>query len=171
MPARATPLARLRAVALALPQAYEQETWELPTFRVGQRIFAMYVPREGRPALWVKAPPGAQAILVGADAERFFAPPYLGPKGWVGMHLDRGADWTEVAGLVRRSFSLVVPRRLAALLGQAQEPLLQPGAEARPVRARRAAPAGPDSSPSCGPAEPTVRNRPPRPRHARRGRG
>lgn len=117
MPPRPTPLARLRALALALPDAFEQETWDLPTFRVRGKIFAMFVPREGRPAIWVKAPPGAQAILVGADPERFFAPPYVGPKGWVGMHLDRGADWDEVAGLVRRSFALVAPRRLAARLG------------------------------------------------------
>jgi predicted DNA-binding protein (MmcQ/YjbR family) len=54
-------------------------------------------------------------VLVGADPERFFAPPYVGPKGWVGMRLDRDPDWAEVAVLVRRSYGLVAPKRLAAL--------------------------------------------------------
>lgn len=111
----AGPLVRLRKICLALPEAYEQETWDLPTFRVHARIFAMFVGERGaRPAVWLKAPPGAQAILVGADAGRFFAPPYVGPKGWVGIFLDCRPDWKEVALLVRRSYTLVAPRKLAA---------------------------------------------------------
>lgn len=113
----AGPLDRLRKLCLALPDSYEQETWDLPTFRVRARIFAMFVASRGdRPAVWLKAPPGAQAILVGADAGRFFAPPYVGPKGWVGIFLDRRPDWAEVTLLVRRSYCLVAPRRLAARL-------------------------------------------------------
>jgi len=118
----AGPLVRLRKVCLALPESYERETWDLPTFRVRTKIFAMYLAgsraasRGDRPAVWLKAPPGAQAILVGADADRFFAPPYVGPKGWVGMFLDRRPDWAEVTLLVRRSYTLVAPRRLAARL-------------------------------------------------------
>jgi predicted DNA-binding protein (MmcQ/YjbR family) len=108
-------LARLRRICLALPEAYQQETWETETFRVRAKIFAMFVHERGaRPAVWLKAPPGAQAILVGADAERFFAPPYVGPKGWVGIFLDRRPDWNEVALLVRRSYALVAPRKLVA---------------------------------------------------------
>jgi predicted DNA-binding protein (MmcQ/YjbR family) len=109
-------LDRLRAICLALPEAAEQETWDLPTFRVRAKIFAMHVETDGRPSVWCKAPPGSQAILVGADPERFFAPPYVGPKGWVGMHLDSRADWREVATLVGRSYRLVAPRALVAQL-------------------------------------------------------
>lgn len=104
------PIERVRAICLALPEAEERETWGAPTFRVRDRIFAMS--RED--AVWCKAPKGAQAILLGADPDRFFAPPYVGPKGWIGIRLDRGADWAEVAALLRRSYRLVAPRRLAA---------------------------------------------------------
>ena len=64
--------------------------------------------------VWAKAPPGSQAVLVGADPRRFFSPPYYGPKGWVGMRLDDGVDWAEVAVFVMRSYRLVAPRRLRA---------------------------------------------------------
>jgi hypothetical protein len=43
---------------------------------------------DGRESLWCKAPPGSQMVLVGADPERFFVPPYVGHKGWAGMRLD-----------------------------------------------------------------------------------
>lgn len=107
---------RLRAICLALPEAEERETWGAPTYRVRDRIFAMLRTGDGRISLWCKAPPGAQEILVGADPELFFRPPYVGPKGWIGMRLDRGPDWQEVAALVRRSYGLTAPRRLAGRL-------------------------------------------------------
>ena len=108
------PLARLRAICLALPEAIEQETWEIPTFRVRAKIFAMYTLDDTRPAFWCKAPPGSQTILVGADPERFFVPPYVGHKGWIGVHLDARPDWREIAGLVARSYRMTAPKRLAA---------------------------------------------------------
>ncbi|WP_431270574.1 MmcQ/YjbR family DNA-binding protein [Dankookia sp. P2] len=81
------------------------------------RIFAM-APGQGRDlAAWCKAPSGAQQVLVGADPDRFFAPPYLGPKGWIGVWLHPPPDWTEVAGLVRRSSRLVALKRLAMQAG------------------------------------------------------
>ena len=64
----------------------------------------------------VQGAPGSQMVLVGADPERFFVPPYVGHKGWVGMRLDSGPDWDEVAALVRRSYRLIAPKRLAALI-------------------------------------------------------
>ena len=79
---------RLRAICLALPEAVEQETWGDPTFRVRGKIFAMAKQDDGRISVWCKAPPGSQLILIGADPDRFFAPPYVGPKGWIGMRLD-----------------------------------------------------------------------------------
>jgi hypothetical protein len=110
-------MARLRALCLALPEAEERETWGLPTFRVRGRIFAM-APGQGPDlAVWCKAPPGAQQVLVGADPDRFFAPPYVGPKGWIGMRLHPPPDWAEVAGLVHRSWRLVAPKRLVVQAG------------------------------------------------------
>jgi hypothetical protein len=71
---------------------------------------------EEQPAVWCKAPPGAQAILIGADDDRFFRPPYVGHKGWIGIHLDARPDWREVALLVQRSYRMTAPKRLAVLV-------------------------------------------------------
>ena len=110
---RLRPIDRLRKLCLALPEAEERETWEIPTFRVRDKIYVMYVEdEEDRPGIWCKAPPGSQTILVGADPKRFFVPPYVGHKGWVGMHLDRRVDWKEVAVLVERSYRLTAPKRI-----------------------------------------------------------
>jgi predicted DNA-binding protein (MmcQ/YjbR family) len=108
---------RLRRICLSLPEAEERETWEVPTFRVRSKIFAMHTDdAERRPSVWLKAPPGSQQVLVGADGERFFVPPYVGHKGWVGMRLDRRPNWDEVALLVRRSYRMTAPRKLAVLI-------------------------------------------------------
>ena len=108
-----TPIDRLRAICLALPEASEKEAWGDPTFRVRDRIFAMPKAGDGRISVWLKAPPGAQEILIGADPELFFRPPYVGHKGWVGMRLDREPDWAEVEMLVERSYRMTAPKRLA----------------------------------------------------------
>jgi predicted DNA-binding protein (MmcQ/YjbR family) len=110
------PIERLRAICLALPEAVEKEAWSDPTFRVRDKIFAMEKRGDGRRSVWCKAPPGSQMVLVGADPERFFVPPYVGHKGWVGMRLDADPDWDEVATLVRRSYRLIAPKRLAAFV-------------------------------------------------------
>lgn len=109
-------LARLRAICLDLPEAAEQETWGDPTFRVRRKIFAMPKRGDGRLSVWFKTPPGSQMVLVGSDPQRFFVPPYVGPKGWVGMRLDDGPDWDEVASLMRRSYRMIAPKRLAELV-------------------------------------------------------
>ena len=110
------PLHRLRALCLALPEAEERETWGEANFRVHAKIFVLHLHNDGAPAFWCKAPPGSQHILVNADPARFFTPPYLGHKGWVGVHLTRRPDWQEIAVLIRRSYTLVAPRRLARLV-------------------------------------------------------
>jgi hypothetical protein len=116
-----TPLARLRKVCLALPEAHEVEAWGEPTFRVRNKLFAMYAASNnhhggGRPAVWCKAAPGNQALMVRAEPDRFFVPPYVGPSGWVGVWLDRRPDWSEVRELMRDSYRLVAPKSLAAQL-------------------------------------------------------
>ena len=108
------PIDRLRAICLALPEAAEKQAWGDPTFRVHDKIFAMEKRGDGRISLWCKAPPGSQVVLVGADAQRFFVPPYVGSKGWIGVRLDDKPDWDEVAALVKRSYLLTAPRKLAA---------------------------------------------------------
>jgi hypothetical protein len=116
-----SPLARLRKLCLALPEAHEAEAWGEPTFRVRNKLFAMYADAvnhhgNGRAAVWCKAAPGNQALMVQAAPERFFVPPYVGPSGWVGVRLDRRVNWRELAALLHDAYRLVAPKRLAALL-------------------------------------------------------
>jgi predicted DNA-binding protein (MmcQ/YjbR family) len=108
------PIDRLREICLALPEAAEKEAWGDPTFRVRDKIFAMQKRGDGRVSVWLKAPEGSQTILVGADPGRYFVPPYVGHKGWIGVRLDAGPDWAQVAALVKRSYRLIAPKRLAA---------------------------------------------------------
>jgi hypothetical protein len=108
-------LPRVRKICLSLPEAYEKIAWGAPTFRVKDRQFAMYLDNhhgDGRLALWCKAAPGAQETLVEADPGHFFVPPYVGPAGWIGIHLDKGLDWDVIAGLVREGYLEVAPKRL-----------------------------------------------------------
>jgi predicted DNA-binding protein (MmcQ/YjbR family) len=109
-------LAELRRICLDLPEATEQETWESATFRVRGKIFAMTSGDETRSEVWCKAGIGVQAILIAADSRRFFSPPYVGPKGWIGIRFDRETDWEEVSDLIEESYRLVAPKRLIALL-------------------------------------------------------
>ena len=107
-------LERLRAVCLSLPDAVEKVAWGDPTWRVGDRIFAMQKGNYegGRPSVWLKAPPGGQELLIGAAPERFFVPPYLGHKGWIGVWLDGPTvDWEELADLIEDSHGLIARRR------------------------------------------------------------
>ena len=71
---------------------------------------------DGRLAIWCAAPPGVQEAIVGADAERFFRPPYVGHRGWVGIRLDLRVDWHQVAAAIDDAYRLVAPRRLIAVL-------------------------------------------------------
>lgn len=118
----ATPyLPRLRRLCLALPEAHEVEAWGEPTFRVRNKLFAMFASAgnhhgAGRPAVWCKAAPGNQELMIEAAPGRYFKPPYVGPSGWVGMWLDRRVSWKEVDALLRDSYLLVAPRKLVTAL-------------------------------------------------------
>ena len=72
---------------------------------------------DGRLALWCAAPIGVQQELVDEDPERFFVPPYVGGRGWIGVRLDRDVDWDEVRGIVTDGFRVVAPKKVADLLG------------------------------------------------------
>ena len=89
-------------------------------FRVRKKIFAYYLydhHGDGRIALCCKAMPGEQGFLVGKEPRRFFVPPYVGPKGWVGVRLDLAkVDWGEIAYLVGMAYRLSAPRTLVARL-------------------------------------------------------
>ena len=123
---RQQPIERLREVSLALPESFEKLAWKTPTFRVDRKKAKMFVlysfPEGDRPAFWCNGEEGAQDALTEIDPERFFRPPYLGPRGWIGMYLDRRVSWKEVASLVDASYRLVAPAHLISQLNMAKAP-------------------------------------------------
>ena len=108
-------MARVREICLALPEATEKSFGghTSPAFRVRDKMFVMI--GEDRTAMTFKAAAGVQEALVGDDPERFYVPPYVGSKGWVGTRLDVDQDWDEIAELLVDSYRLIAPKRLAAL--------------------------------------------------------
>lgn len=114
----ASPIARLLKLCLALPEAHEVEAWGEPTFRVRNKILTMYASAAshhgaGRPAVWIKATPGNQALMIQTAPQRFFLPPYVGPSGWVGVYLDRTSAWSELGDLLQDAYCLTARKRLA----------------------------------------------------------
>ncbi len=112
-----SPLSRIRRIALVLPEAHEVEAWGEPTFRVRNKLFVMYASPGnhhggGRPAIWCKAAPGHQGVMVAADASRFFVPPYVGKAGWIGVWLDESPDWPEIGEIIAESWKLIAPKKL-----------------------------------------------------------
>ena len=107
---------RIREICLALPEAYEEETWGEATFRVRKKIFAMAGDHDGGQTVCMKAlRDDQQALLV--QGEPYFYPSYVGSKGWIGVDLkSRSVDWDEVIELLRESYRLVAPKTLAARL-------------------------------------------------------
>jgi hypothetical protein len=119
---RAQTLARIRKLCLALPETSERLSHGAPTFFVrGKRAFLMVLTNhhgDGRFAIWCAAADGMQRMLVEADPERFFVPPYVGHRGWLGFRLDRTLDWDELAGIVEDAYAEVAP---ASLLDAARD--------------------------------------------------
>jgi hypothetical protein len=124
MPTR--PLSRVRKLCLALPEAHEVEAWGEPTFRVRNKMFATFASRAshhgaGRDSVWVKATAENQQLLVQSDPDRYFVPPYVGPSGWVGVHLDDDVDWDDVRDLLEDGYRMIAPKRLLLQLDESAE--------------------------------------------------
>jgi hypothetical protein len=109
-------LETVRQICLAFPEASERPSHGEPTFFVGdKRSFATVWDNhhgDGRFAVLCAAPAGMQAPLVEGDPERFFVPPYVGHRGWIGFRLDRGFDPDELAGILEDAFAEVAPPKL-----------------------------------------------------------
>jgi hypothetical protein len=112
-----SPLERLRELCLALPEVTEKVSHGEPTWFV-RRTFVMFADHhhDDRLAFWCAAPAGAQEELVAADPQRFFRPPYVGGRGWLGVYLDVDVDWAEVGEIVTDAYREVAPRKLVAEL-------------------------------------------------------
>lgn len=162
-------LEKLRRICLALPNTKETMTWGSPHFRVGEKIFTGYgtedddarpdpkkvsgrhAPVESRkkalsstevkkrPSISAKVTLDEQAALIAADPNRFFVPPYVGSKGWVGIYMDGRLDWTMVEALVEKSFRNVAKVREVQALDSARGSQIT-AVPAKAPRAKKAAP-------------------------------
>ena len=110
-----TPVDRLRAICLALPEATEKLAWGEPTWRVRGKLFAQLDDHHhgaDHLAVWLPAPLGEQEAMIFVDPARFFRPPYVGQRGWVGVRLDGRPDWSVVTQLVEQAYREVAPPKL-----------------------------------------------------------
>jgi hypothetical protein len=114
----------VREVCLSFPESEEYLSHGSPNFRVRGKTFATYVVNhhgDGRVALWLNSPDGAQAHYTHAEPKHYFIPPYVGPRGWLGVNLDQGISWKRVATHVREAYEKVAPTVLAARIGKTIE--------------------------------------------------
>jgi hypothetical protein len=111
---------RLRAICVALPEVTERLSHGEPTWfvRGTKTLVTLDDHHHGAEhlAFWCPAPPGAQEELVATEPDRFFRPPYVGGRGWIGVRIDTDPDWAEIARICADAYRLVAPKRLAALL-------------------------------------------------------
>lgn len=101
--------ARVRSLCLGLDGVTELESHGRPSFAARGKTFVMLMDNhhgDGRLAIWCKAPPGAQEMLVESDPARLFVPPYLGPRGWVGVRLDGDPDWGLVEACIKEGHAM-----------------------------------------------------------------
>jgi hypothetical protein len=120
MPRRSHPVERIRTLCMALPEVEERLSHgEAAWFVGGKKLFVMMSDHhhDDRTAFWCAAVPGAQQVLAGAAPDRYFRPPYVGHRGWLGVYLDAPAvDWDEISGLIEDAWRTVAPKRILALL-------------------------------------------------------
>ena len=134
---------RLRTICLALPETTEKMAWGEPTWRVRGRLFAQLDDHHhgaDRLAVWLPAALGIQELLIKSDPTRFFVPPYVGPRGWIGVRIDRRPNWRLVTTLVHDAYAQVAPtrrpgprRRTKAKSDPGRAPALRPSRARRPT--------------------------------------
>jgi predicted DNA-binding protein (MmcQ/YjbR family) len=110
-----SPIERLRRICLALPGASEKSSHGEPTFWAGKKMFASFAHADnhhgrGRYAVWCKATPMTQDLLVSQWPDRYFVPPYVGASGWFGIYLDDKPDWDEVTVRLTESHRLAMAK-------------------------------------------------------------
>jgi hypothetical protein len=116
----------MRKICLALPEVTERPSHGTPTWFVRDKKTFVQLWDRGHhgddfPHLWCAAPPGAQEAMIEAEPDRFFRPPYVGGRGWLGVRLDVDLDWDEIAGICEDAYRVVAPKQLLARLdGDAQ---------------------------------------------------
>ena len=105
---------------MSFPEAEESVSHGHADFRVRGKSFATYLVNhhgDGRVALWLNSPPGAQEMHVRGEPKHFFVPPYVGPRGWLGVNLDKGLSWKRIAMLAQEAYQKVAPSALVGRIG------------------------------------------------------
>jgi hypothetical protein len=118
------PLVELREICLHFPETSERLSHGEPTWFVRDRkVFVTYADHhhDDRLGFWCAAPPGAQEERLANAPDRFFRPPYVGHRGWLGVYLDVPIDWDEVALLVEDAYRMIAPKSLVTLLDTDEE--------------------------------------------------
>ena len=111
----------VRELCLSFPRAEELSSHGSPDFKVAGKSFAIYVLNhhgDGRVALWLRSPGGVQRLYTELNPQAYFVPPYVGPKGWLGVELNQGLDWKEIARRVREAYENAAPASLVSTLGK-----------------------------------------------------
>jgi hypothetical protein len=117
----ADPVGRLRDICMAFPEVTERLSHGAPTWFVRDKTVFVTFWNHGHhdlefPHLWCAAPTGAQAELIAVAPDRFFRPPYVGHRGWLGVRMDGDVDWAEIAELCQDAYRVVAPKRLVTQL-------------------------------------------------------
>jgi predicted DNA-binding protein (MmcQ/YjbR family) len=109
-------MAPLREICLDYPEAVEAEAFGSPTFQIRTKNFAMVHKPDARVSVWCKAPPGVQEAYIASEPDRYYKPPYLGPKGWIAAWIspECDPDWAAIADMIDESYRLIAPKRLVA---------------------------------------------------------
>jgi hypothetical protein len=118
------PLDRIRALCLELPGTSEKLSHGMPTFFAGKKVFVNWVDNhhhDGNVGIWCAAPAGVQEALIDEEPERFFRPPYVGVRGWLGVRLVKDVDWDETANIIADAYRCVATPKLLKELAAAAE--------------------------------------------------
>lgn len=110
-------LKRVRHICVALPESTEKLSHDAPTFFVGKKVFAMFTNNhnhDGRIAIWIPVAAGLQPILIETSPQKFFHPPYVGVRGWVGIELSQIKD-EELTSFLLQAWKLIAPKKLQFL--------------------------------------------------------
>lgn len=117
------PLTKIREICLAFPETSERLSHGSPSFFIREKkTFTTFHLadhyREDSANIWCPAPPGVQEQMVEAEPRRFYRPPYVGHRGWIGVRLEVDPDWDEVAGIVDEAFRHVAPKTVLKQLDE-----------------------------------------------------
>jgi hypothetical protein len=111
-------LERVRHICAALPENTEKLSHGEPTFFVGKKVYVMFANNhhgDGHIAVWIPVAAGLQPVLIETDPQKFFHPPYVGVRGWIGIELSQMND-EELTSFIHNAWKLIAPKKLHSLI-------------------------------------------------------